>query len=98
MVISMVTGLVTLAIEGISGYLQSKRNKAMANAMDTLHEAQIDMFDKLQRYKQDLLLYDTYSLESTNAVLDTLQGMHANQASLSDSITNLNDFEWPLFY
>ena len=24
--------------------------------------------------------------------------MHANQASLSDSITNLNEFEWPLFY
>ena len=98
MVISAVTGLVTLAVEGISSYLQNKRNKAMANTMDTLHEAQIDMFDKLQRYKQDLLLYSTYSLKSTNAVLDTLQGMHANQASLSNSITNLNDFEWPLFY
>ena len=68
MVISAVTGLVTLAIEGISGYLQSKRNKAMANAMDALQGAQIDMFDKLQRYKQDLLLYGTYSLKSTNAV------------------------------
>ena len=98
LVISAVMGLITLAVEGISGYLQSKRNKAMANTMDALHEAQIDMFDKLQRYKQDLLLYGTYSLKSTNAVLDTLQGMHANQASLSDSITNLNDFEWPLFY
>ena len=51
MVISAVTGLVMLAVEGISSYLQSKRNKAMANAMYALHEAQIDMFDKLQRYK-----------------------------------------------
>ena len=98
LVISAVTGLVTLVVEGISSFLQSKRNKAMANAMDALQEAQVDIFNKLQRHKKDLLLYGTYSLKSTNAVLDTLQGMRTNQASLSESITNLNDFEWPLFY
>ena len=48
LVISTVTGLVTLAIEGISGYLQRKRNKAMANAMDALHRAQVENYDSLQ--------------------------------------------------
>ena len=78
------TGLVTLAIEAVGGYLQRKRNKAMATAMDTLHEVQLDTYDKLQRHRKDLLLYSTYSLKSTNAVLNTLQGMYTNQATLSN--------------
>ena len=97
LVISAVTGLVTLAVEGISGYLQNKRNKAMANAMDALHKAQTDQYNTLRWYKDDLLLYGTYSLNSTLGVLDTLEGMQLNQASLSDTISNLPSGEWPLF-
>ena len=48
LVISAVTGLVTLAIEGISSYLQRKRNKAMANAMDALYRTQVENYDSLQ--------------------------------------------------
>ena len=81
--ISAVTGLVTLAVEGISGYLQSKRNKAMANAMDALHRAQVENYDSLQQYKDDLLLYGSYSLNSTTDILNTLEGMYVNQASIS---------------
>ena len=98
LVISAVTGLVTLAVEGISRYLQNKRNKAMANAMDALHKAQADQYNTLRRYKDDLLLYGTYNLNSTLGVLDTLEGMQLNQASLSDTISNLPSGEWPLFY
>ena len=82
LVVSAVTGLVTLAIEAIGSYLQRKRNKAMATAMDALHEVQLDTYDKLQRHRKDLLLYGTYSLKSMNAVLNTLQGMYTNQATL----------------
>ena len=96
--ISAVTGLVTLAVEGISGYLQDKRNKAMANAMDALHKAQADTYDQLQRYKDDLTLYGTYSLKSTTDVLDSLEGMLAHQSSLSEIITNLPSIMWPLLY
>ena len=98
LVVSAVTGLVTLAAEAIGGYLQRKRNKAMATAMDALHEAQLDTYDKLQRHRKDLLLYGTYSLKSTNAVLNTLQGMYTNQATLSNSVTDLGDHVWPILY
>ena len=98
LVVSAVTGLVTLAIEAVGSYLQKKRNKAMATAMDTLREAQLDTYDKLQRHKKDLLLYGTYSLRSTNSVLDTLWGMYTNQASLSESMTVLDDRTWPILY
>ena len=70
----------------------------MANAMDALQKAQADQYNTLRRYKDDLLLYGTYSLNSTLGVLDTLEGMQLNQASLSDTISNLPSGEWPLFY
>ena len=70
----------------------------MTNAMDALHKAQADQYNTLRRYKDDLLLYGTYSLNSTLGVLDTLEGMQLNQASLSDTISNLPSGEWPLFY
>ena len=98
LVISTVTGLVTLAVEAVGGYLQKKRNKAMAIAVDALRKAQLESYDKLQRHREDLLLYGTYSLKSTNAVLDTLQGMYTNQASLSDSLTHLDGQVWPILY
>ena len=98
LVVSAVTGLVTLADEAVGSYLQKKRNKAMATAMDALCEAQLDTYDKLQRHKKDLLLYGTYSLRSTNSVLDTLRGMYTNQASLSESMTVLDDHTWPILY
>ena len=48
LMLSAVTGLVTLAVEGVSGYLQDKRNKAMANAMDALQKAQAETYGQLQ--------------------------------------------------
>ena len=98
LVVSVVTGSVTLVIEAVGSYLQRKRNKAMATAMDALHEAQLDTYDKLQRHRKDILLYGTYSLKSTNAVLNTLQGMYTNQATLSNSVTDLDDRVWPILY
>ena len=92
------TGLVTLAVEGISGYLQDKRNKAMANAMDALHKAQTDTYGQLQRYKDDLTLYGSYSLKSTTDVLNSLEGMYRHQSSISEIITNLPDILWPVLY
>ena len=98
LVISTVTGLVTLAIEGISGYLQSKRNKAMANTMDALHRAQVENYDSLQWYKDDLLLYGSYSLSSTTDILNTLEVMYVNQASISNTIMALPKDTWMLHY
>ena len=98
LVISAVRGLVTLAVEGISSYLQSKRNKAMANAMDALHRAQVENYDSLQWYKDDLLRYGSYSLNSTTDILNTLEGMYVNQASISNTITALPKDTWMLHY
>ena len=44
-----IAGLVTLAVERISGYLQAVRNKAMANALNTMKESQMEHDNRLNR-------------------------------------------------
>ena len=66
--------------------------------MDALHRAQVENYDSLQRYKDDLLLYGSYSLNSTTDILNTLEGMYVNQASISDTITALPKDTWMLHY
>ena len=56
-VVPAIAGLVTLAVESLSGYLQNKRHKAMAKAMDALQQNQRLTFNQLHRYKDDLLLF-----------------------------------------
>ena len=45
--IPAIAGLVTLAVESVSGYLQNRRNKAMAKAMDALHSAHRGLSNRL---------------------------------------------------
>ena len=98
LVVPAIAGLVTLAVESLSGYLQNKRHKAMAKAMDALQQNQKLTFNQLHRYKDDLLLYGTYNLKSTESVLDTLQGLYHRQSSLEKHIIHLQEYNWPQVY
>ena len=91
-------GLVTLAVESISGYLQRKRNKAMARAMDTLHRSHRGTLNRLYKHEDDLLMYGTYSLNSTEEILSALKGLYTKQSSLERHITTLRDSHWPGLY
>ena len=93
-----IAGLVTLAVESLSGYLQNKRHKAMAKVMKALQQNQRLTFNQLHRYKDDLLLYGTYNLKSTESMLDTLQGLYHRQSSLEKHITQLQEYDWPNVY
>ena len=57
-----IAGLVTLAAESISGFLQRKRNKAIANAMRALQKRQDTTLNTMHRYRNDLLLYGEFSM------------------------------------
>ena len=97
-VIPAIAGLVTLAVESLSGYLQNRCQKAMAKAMDALQQNQKLTFNQLHRYKDDLLLYGTYNLKSTESILDALQGLYHGQSSLERHITRIQDSDWPKVY
>ena len=71
--------LVTLAVESISGYLQAKKNKAIANALNTMKESQMEHNNRLNRYNNELLLYGKFSMNSTEEMIEALQDMYSQQ-------------------
>ena len=89
--IPAITGLVTLAVESISGYLQSKRNKAITKAMESLHAGQKGLANRLYKYEDDLLLYGTFSLNTTEEILSSLKGINLKQSSLEGHIRKLHE-------
>ena len=66
--IPVIAGLVTLAVESLNGYLQNKRNKAMANALAALEKSNERALNRLNRYDEDLLLCGEFSLNSTESI------------------------------
>ena len=95
--IPAIAGLVTLAVESVSGFLQNRRNKAMAKAMDAFHSAHRGLSNRLYRYEDDLLLYGTFSLNMTHEIIASLKGIYYKQSSLEGHIRVFNQ-KWPHFY
>ena len=66
--------------------------------MDALQKSNRGVLDKLYKHENDLLLYGTYSLKSTNEILSTLKGLYTRQSALENHMTNLSKDWWPGLY
>ena len=95
--LSAIAGLVTLAVESISGYLQAKGNKAMANALNAMKESQMEHNNRLNRYNNELLLYSKFSMNSTEEMIEALQDMYSQQSFVEKIVRNLT-LDWPTRY
>ena len=95
--IPAIAGLVTLAVESLSGYLQNKRNKYIALAVDALSKENGHNRNQLSRYRNDLLLYGEFSVNSTEGIIDTLNEMYSRQTLVEETVANLTK-DWPAQY
>ena len=95
--IPAIAGLVTLAVESVSGYLQSKRNKNIAVAVRALSEENGHIRNQLNRYEEDLLLYGEFNMNSTEEIVETLQEMYSRQTLVEEVVANLTR-NWPAIY
>ena len=95
--IPAIAGLVTLAVESLSGYLQNKRNKYIALAVDALSKENGHYRNQLNRYGHDLLLYGEFSVNSTEGIIDTLNEMYSRQTLVEETVANLTK-DWPAKY
>ena len=95
--IPAIAGLVTLAVESVSGYLQSKRNRNIAFAVRALNEENGHLKNKLNRYHSDMLLYGEFSMNSTEEIIETLNDMYSRHSQVEDMVANLSK-EWPQRY
>ena len=92
--IPAIAGLVTLAVESLSGYLQNKRNKYIALAVDALSKENGHYRNQLNRYRNDLLLYGGLSMNSTEGIIDTLNEMYSRHTLVEETVANLTK-DWP---
>ena len=83
--LTAVSGLVTIGVEALSTHLQRKRNEAMEKAMDALREEHSLDRNQLKQYKEDLIMYGKYSVDSVRHTLETLNDMH-NRTSLLERV------------
>ena len=92
-----IAGLATLAAESISGFLQRKRNRAIANAMRALDKRQDITQNSLHRYKNDLLLCGEFSMNSTKELAETMQDLYVKHTFVESMVRNLSH-DWPTRY
>ena len=77
--IPAIAGLVTSAVESVSGYLQNKRNRNIAAAVNALSRENGHIKNQLNRHDEDLLLYGEFNMNSTEELVETLQEMYSRQ-------------------
>ena len=95
--IPAIAGLVTLAVESVSGYLQNKRNRNIAVAVKALSAENGHLKNQLNRYEEDLLLYGEFNMNSTEELVETLQDMYSRQTLVEEVVANLTK-NWPAIY
>ena len=87
-----IAGLVTLAVESISGYLQSKRNRMISMAMDELKTQNRIHNNRLNRYKSDLLMYGNFQINSSEKLVDSLCDMYDKITLVEEYMVNHTDY------
>ena len=85
LVISAVTGLITLAVESLGSYLRNRQEKWINNAVLAMREDSTAVQNTLQQYLNDFLMYGCYNVETLEKVIQTVNSLHhmANPAGRS---------------
>ena len=84
LVISAVTGLITLAVESLGSYLHNKQEKWINNAVLAMREDNTAVQNTLQQFSNDFLMYGRYNVETLEKVIQTVNSLHHRQTQLEE--------------
>ena len=84
LVISAVTGLITLAVESLGSYLRNKQEKRINDAVLAMREDNTAVQNTLQQYSNDFLMYGCYNVETLEKVIQTVNSLHHRQTQLEE--------------
>ena len=79
-----IPGLITLAIESVSSYIKGKQQQRINTAVEELRVDDNKIENDLKQYRNELLMYGRYNLESLKDIINTINALHKKQ----------NYFEW----
>ena len=76
LILSVIPGLITLAVESVGSWIKGKQQKRVDEAVSTMRaESQVDR-NKLRQYSNDFLMYGKYNVDTLQNVIDTVNAMH----------------------
>ena len=84
LLVSVATGLITLAVESLGSYLRNKQEKRINDAVIAMHEDNTVVRNVLQQYSNDFLMYGHYNVETLEKVIQTVNSLHARQTQLEE--------------
>ena len=78
---TLVSSFIGLAYEGISSFLQNKRNKALHQAISSM-DTKVDIqWNKLMHLKDSMLMYGVYNAGTLEKVIKTIHYIHNTTTS-----------------
>ena len=82
LILSVIPGLITLAVESVGSWIKGKQQKRVDEAVSTMRaESQVNR-NKLRQYSNDFLMYGKYNVDTLQNVIDTVNAMHRRQTEL----------------
>ena len=75
---SVIPGLITLAMESLSSWIKGKQNQQIGEAVMAMRQSDSEIRNELQQYRDDFLMYGKCSAESLNDVIKTVNALHQN--------------------
>ena len=80
--LSVLLGLVTLAVESLTSWIKGKQQKSIHQALNTMRKTESEVKNTLCQYQDDFLMFGKYSVKSLKTVIDTLNSLHDRQTVL----------------
>ena len=74
-----IPGLITLTIESVSSYIKGKQQQRINTAVEELRNDDNKIGNYLKQYRNELLMYGRYNLNSLKGVINTIDALHDKQ-------------------
>ena len=75
-IMSMIPGLITLAVESLNSWIKEKQNRWIDNIVTEMRWSDSETRNGLQQYRADFLMYGKYSAESLNDVIKAVNALN----------------------
>ena len=76
----------TIAVEALGSYLQRKRNKAIAKALEAIQSGRFLEKNHLYNLEKDFVMYGEYEVQSTDGMIKLLSNLNNRTVSLEDML------------
>ena len=85
-----IPGLITLAIESVSSYIEGKQQQRINTAVEELRNDENKIKNDLKQYRNELLMYGRYNLKSLRGIINTIKALHDKQTYFERAVKQKN--------